>query len=500
MPKRFLKRSKDRLLSVYCGIRRRPAPKAELQLIQPHLHRVRELHLDVSKWVNSTAELMILLSVPAPHLQSLTLETTGPTTGGPALPPLFTGEMPHLKMLTLEHFITWPDGYFRGLTHVCLHHQPQDILRVRTSEFLDFLDASPELEELVLVSAGPTRTETDDVPTPQVGRLVRLPKLREFTWGKVMDLSLVRRLLGYLSVPQTTRMFFWGSTILGHDGDITKLIPDNLSNLPCMLNIREWHLRCTPSNELPPGQENYLIAFEDEILYTLDISSEVYLARMAAAYAPILRNVERLVARDRIAVTTGLWEDLFYCMPRLQSIDLRPHPAWNASRGILAALYPEANPSGRTGLKSLLTPGDVLCPDLKRLSFDVAPGLQGPGFYISMFTKGRKDKGAPLDKLQIRYMQHDDDLVDIQAAPPAHPPLLPGLTVPQTTVPAPMPVTLPPEVVQETGLELEAARLAEASVGSVEYLYSQQDRTPIDPHSWPNRAFVWTTMPLLDEE
>ncbi|KIY73185.1 hypothetical protein CYLTODRAFT_417158 [Cylindrobasidium torrendii FP15055 ss-10] len=39
MPQRFLKRSKDSLLSVYCGIRRRPAPKAELQLIQPHLHR-----------------------------------------------------------------------------------------------------------------------------------------------------------------------------------------------------------------------------------------------------------------------------------------------------------------------------------------------------------------------------------------------------------------------------------------------------------------------------
>ncbi|KAK0448431.1 uncharacterized protein EV420DRAFT_1252766, partial [Desarmillaria tabescens] len=67
----------------------------------------------------------------------------------PALHKLFNDEMPRLKQLCLGYFTSWPKGYFTNLTHLCLYDQDRSS-RPSTSNFLDILESSPQLETLAL--------------------------------------------------------------------------------------------------------------------------------------------------------------------------------------------------------------------------------------------------------------------------------------------------------------------------------------------------------------
>ncbi|THU76614.1 hypothetical protein K435DRAFT_704483, partial [Dendrothele bispora CBS 962.96] len=122
----------------------------------PNIGRLRELHLDVSEW-DGTTDLFSQLNVSAPKLRSMTIISdkspfhfAGP--GTEVLPSIFNGEMPSLKMLLLTHYTRWPSGYFQNLTHLCLLDQcdTQPNSRPSTSEFLDFLEMSPQLEYLII--------------------------------------------------------------------------------------------------------------------------------------------------------------------------------------------------------------------------------------------------------------------------------------------------------------------------------------------------------------
>ncbi|THU97377.1 hypothetical protein K435DRAFT_596671, partial [Dendrothele bispora CBS 962.96] len=112
------------------------------------------LHLDESEW-NETADLFSQLNVSAPKLMSMSIisdklsfQFAGPGTD--VLPSIFNGEMPSLKRLLLTYYTRWPSGYFQNLTHLCLLDQcnAQHNSRPSTSEFLDFLEMSPQLEYL----------------------------------------------------------------------------------------------------------------------------------------------------------------------------------------------------------------------------------------------------------------------------------------------------------------------------------------------------------------
>ncbi|KAK0431947.1 hypothetical protein EV421DRAFT_1719996, partial [Armillaria borealis] len=93
-----------------------------------------------------------VLSSATPNLISPSFECQNQSgTGGSHLMPLFDGQMPSLKMLHLDGFSTWPAHYFRGLTHVSFCRQSADLSqRHSTSEFLDFLEGCPLLEDLIL--------------------------------------------------------------------------------------------------------------------------------------------------------------------------------------------------------------------------------------------------------------------------------------------------------------------------------------------------------------
>ncbi|THU92356.1 hypothetical protein K435DRAFT_594536, partial [Dendrothele bispora CBS 962.96] len=114
------------------------------------------LHLDESAW-NGAGDILSQLNVSAPKLRSMTIISDKPPfhfagPGTDVLPSIFNGEMPSLKMLLLTYYTSWPSGYFRNLTHLCLLDQcnVQPTSRPSTSEFLDFLEMSPQLEYLFL--------------------------------------------------------------------------------------------------------------------------------------------------------------------------------------------------------------------------------------------------------------------------------------------------------------------------------------------------------------
>ncbi|KAH7874097.1 uncharacterized protein C8R40DRAFT_1048221, partial [Lentinula edodes] len=122
--------------------------RKSLGVLLKHVARFKELHVVADLWEDSSTPIYNLFVEPAPTLVSLTLRTDGKDVTNGSLPPIFAGEMPSLKELTLEHFTVWPTTYFHNLTSLSLSDQAFN--RPTTLSFLDFLQNSPVLEMLAL--------------------------------------------------------------------------------------------------------------------------------------------------------------------------------------------------------------------------------------------------------------------------------------------------------------------------------------------------------------
>ncbi|KAE9397755.1 hypothetical protein BT96DRAFT_60600 [Gymnopus androsaceus JB14] len=121
---RYLYRSGGAPLIVYLGVKDTKIRRKSLQALLKHVSRFKELHLIADLWEDSSTPIYTLLVDPAPTLCSLTLRTDGKDVVGGVLPPIFAGEMPRLRELTLEHFTSWPTNYFHNLTSLSLSDQP----------------------------------------------------------------------------------------------------------------------------------------------------------------------------------------------------------------------------------------------------------------------------------------------------------------------------------------------------------------------------------------
>ncbi|KAL0563653.1 hypothetical protein V5O48_018413 [Marasmius crinis-equi] len=237
--KTCISRSQAAPLDIFLGMTPRTKPKSTpynpsrnipyvlqfatdtLALIMPEVSRFRELHVDLRKWNGDPESFFLALSLleAAPSLTSLTILHAEPRRGTAAdvplpgtLPNIFSGNMPVLTRLTLESFTSWPSDYFHNLTHLCLFHQVP-YSRPSTSAFLDFLECSPRLQELVLVDAGPTRISFEDYPRVSSDRCsVELSHLKELVIGEWPEPSMVRRLLTHLLLPTTTTIHVYGGS------------------------------------------------------------------------------------------------------------------------------------------------------------------------------------------------------------------------------------------------------------------------------------------------
>lgn len=143
---------------------------------------------DVPRFLLSTCGFL------APRLKGLRLCTAmWGSYHCPVLPSIFGGDISRVTHLHIESFSPYPGHTFGRLTHLALSSQSQYERRPSMTEFLDFLEANPCLEELLLDDAGPSIHTSDSRPP------IRLPRMRLMSFiATLAERALASRVLSHL--------------------------------------------------------------------------------------------------------------------------------------------------------------------------------------------------------------------------------------------------------------------------------------------------------------
>lgn len=177
------------------------------------------------------------LSFPMPNLISLLINVGNYKNWG--LSQLFGGHMPQLQNLCLQWFTSWPPGMFVNLRVVVLRNQA---VHIELSRLLTFLEQSPALERLSLISYGPLRGDLTST-----GRRVGL--------GCLCKLELVNchslLILSHLELPALTQVtivhpfsFLTSAQILEFQfANVMLALPFNLHHLHTLDEITAVEIR-----------------------------------------------------------------------------------------------------------------------------------------------------------------------------------------------------------------------------------------------------------------
>ncbi|KAJ7127105.1 hypothetical protein C8R44DRAFT_874185 [Mycena epipterygia] len=382
-PLEFLRRSRDAELTVYLGVRSRSFLPSLTEALAPHTSRFKEFHM-LAMGPEDILKLQQLFSSPAPRLHSLLIQVERPEDLSPALPPIFAGRMSKLRQLALGYFTSWPKGYFHNLTHLALYHQKENSWP-STSEFLDFLDHSPRIEELALIQGGPMRSLGADV-APSPGRFVSLKRLQKLDIGDWPSAVTIARLLSHLSLPRKTELYIWG-TIFRDEEDVGSLLPTDTSHLRNLKGIKEWYF----IRYYPTFITFKLIAVVNSTLYMTGDFHYAQIHPSALSRYP-LNKVRSLKLREdptqfrRLRVSE--WKDLFRLVPALQALTLVAEGSPQCTRAVISALRPPKFPP-----PLLPTLDGVVCPALKTI--EITEELNLPFLHISTLAAERVACGGP---------------------------------------------------------------------------------------------------------
>lgn len=149
-----------------------------LEYIIPHMDRVQTLQVILEADPVEDLTPCGIFFKSAPLLEALHISSSDEGQPHANVPTLFNDCAPRLSRLFLSQYFVCATNRFPSLTHLYLHAQytfsPESL-----SQFLDFLDGSPMLEELVLESAGPCVVSVllDVFPLPRTVTLRRLRSL-----------------------------------------------------------------------------------------------------------------------------------------------------------------------------------------------------------------------------------------------------------------------------------------------------------------------------------
>lgn len=504
----FLKRSGNTPLTVHFGMRT-PTPfvtQSDLVQIAHHSSRLTQLHLDVTEYEGTTS-FDEILSHPVPCLSSLTVKKWGlgnavwwtPATPSTVFPSLFNNEMPRLRQLSLSYYTSWPRGYFRNLSHLLLFDQSHTG-RPTTSMFLDFLEASPLLEELALVNAGPTLDDEHDVPAASPYRSVSLLHLRELNIGDWLHASTISRLLSHLHLPSTASLHIWGHSHTNH-ADISSFIPADAFGLANLSTITEWQfVRIRPQDLNHPDFSRYNRGPQNVRLYISIIKSILYM------YGPFqdhdiltipsrfsLDAVRNLTIVDSVPHTgshilSGTWAVLFQHLPSLASIRIvsltaKHQVSVNATREIVSALCLPDRPFD-AGLEDELEPVIRPCPILETLIIEEETSM--PTLQIFALAEERARTEHPIQKLKISFTE-----VSRPQAPPPHAAGWandPWSNGPHSTPSDPSPMLT---ALSATDVSFLKRHIAEVVVNRRESRVARS-LTEYGPLKWSNRVLAWS--------
>ncbi|KAJ6505926.1 hypothetical protein DFH09DRAFT_283822 [Mycena vulgaris] len=377
-PLEFIRRSHGADLTVYLGVRYQGFPPPLVDALAPHTWRFKEFHM-LAEGPDDVLKLR-LFSSPAPRLESLLIDVVaGQNDLSSALPPVFAGRMPKLRQLALGYFTSWPKGYFHNLASVCLYHQKENSWP-STSEFLDFLESSPRLEELSLVRGGPMRSSGADV-APLSGRHIPLRRLQRLNIGDWPSAFTISRLLSHLSLPRKTELYIWGN-IFRDQEDVGSLLPSDTSHLLNLKGIKEWYFcRQTDASYITFK----LIAVVDSTLYMTGSFHPTQIYPSAISRYP-LSKVKSLTLREDPTQFRRLqvheWRAILRLVPALQSLAILAEGSPQCTRAVISALRPPKS------FQPLL-----VCPMLKTV--DITEELDLPFLHICTLTAERLACGAP---------------------------------------------------------------------------------------------------------
>ncbi|KAK0475274.1 hypothetical protein IW261DRAFT_1496739 [Armillaria novae-zelandiae] len=345
-PLAFLKRSSESLLTVVFCLNKTRVDQHLLAKITEVLPRIREFHIDFHHKA-SLLESSSLLTNSAPNVVSLSLllDHQTPMAGGlsSTLSKLFMGEMPKLKQLCLGYFTSWPENYFKNLTHLYLINQDK-LTRPSTSEFLDFLGLSPHLEKLALINAGPTRSVSDDLPLVPIDRIVTLDHLTEIDMNTSNGIASITRLLSHLVLPGQMNMFLWGQPLVHPQEELSTLLPSDVSYLQNVQNIQECRLvEFEDMRSVTPD----VVALVNGVLFIHGNFSLTQLAAIPLRFP--LNGVKRLLfstessphhhPHGNFDSISQMWRVAFEKMPSLEAITIRSRDMHKA-KVFLEGLYP----------------------------------------------------------------------------------------------------------------------------------------------------------------
>ncbi|KAK0238931.1 hypothetical protein EDD85DRAFT_951146 [Armillaria nabsnona] len=485
MLEKFLKRSASAPLTLYLGIRKPGVSEKVLDATLRYSRRFREFHIAVDGWEGGTSIYPRLCAADAaPRLASLTIMTEGRDVVGGVLPPLFSGQIPSIRQLCLAHFTSWPAGLFANLTHLCLHDQ-SDVGRMTTSEFLDFIEQSPRLEELNLIRAGPIRPDASDAPAPPRDRFIPLPHLRELDLGDWPSVTIISRLLSHLVLPKHTNMYFWGVPFRDTDEDFGKLLPIDNSRLANLHNIKKWYLARQPLVILDTPCIS--VAGSVQTLYMYGTFTASQIESVLPTYP--LRDVTDVGVRDSCArsnrLTSSNWKHIFQRLPHLASLRILAFGSPSTTRSVLQALRPKSDDDHVSSVKSKKSGSDVsskssesdadddeiLCPSLITLGIEHDATL--PAYFVSTIAEARAKRSCPIKTLKV-LVYHGNPF---------------GIVRP----PSPVTAVSDSDTDQEYQMHTEDdMRLFKRHFEEVAFEKDQPLSMDVVPRTWPTRAYEWT--------
>ncbi|KAF7330453.1 Arp2/3 complex subunit [Mycena venus] len=390
----FIRRSRGADLTVYLGLRFFGGFGFPLlDALAPNACRFKQFHMR-AKGLTEPEDVLkhSLFSSPAPRLDSLLIEVEDREELSGVLPPIFCGHMPKLRQLALGYFTSWPKGYFRNLTSLCLYNQREGSLPT-TSEFLDFLESSPHLEELALFRGGPMRGLGTDV-APPADRLVALKRLQKLDIGEWPSASTIARFLSHVSLPRKTAMYFWGNFLRDQE-DVASLLPQDLSRLRNLKGIKEWFF----VRQTEPSHATFklIIVVNSTVYMTGAFSHSQILPSAISRYQ--LSKVRSLTLREdstqfrRLRVSD--WKDLLRLVPVLESLSIYATGSPHCTRAVVSALRPR-----KLFPPSIPSLDRVLCPTLKAV--EITEEMDLPFLHICSLSRERSTYGAPEINFKFR--------------------------------------------------------------------------------------------------
>ncbi|KAI0372924.1 hypothetical protein BV20DRAFT_1014134 [Pilatotrama ljubarskyi] len=411
-----LERSADAPLSFVIHSRATVGSSKELiDRVRPHMNRMRHLYVPWTHMRDADGNISELLSslldAPATQLETFYVYRVRADGTCFALPTLFAGDTPRLRVLKLSYcYPQMGSVYLGNLRELYIRGRKRDLISMELSRLLAILEACPALEILVTVKARFVITQ----PPEQAGeplRQVRLDKLRRLDIARC-SASVVSTLLGHLIVPNCQLAT---SVWLERGIDFRFLfgVPDNLCAEHPLRDIRKLQVAyCSSASSVTLDGTTSVHPFQ--IRATIEQGSDV--GDMPTMSGPLLLSIAKtldleLLEEFTIAETSfyhphvgfskDLWAQVLARMPLLRTLHIRLQNITDSGfcRVILSALSAADEVTGK-----------LLCPHLETVTLIEDRTWSSLQWY--KFAKARKARGHPLRRLSL-CLPHYENVEDM---------------------------------------------------------------------------------------